>query len=176
VIAIPKIRDELERGPFRAIPDWFPVHLQNESLFILDHAHLDSADLDGAAIYQDHLGTSDQVPDAIIADSADALADILVTEDGRCLKRLNDFSKKCLGLKYDQFTAWLEQLETNGRSCLAQLGTVQRLTGGEKIVNCLILIENRSRESGGIGRRAGFRILWGNTRGGSIPPFRTKNN
>ena len=28
------------------------------------------------------------------------------------------------------------------------------------------------RESGGIGRRAGFRILWGNTRGGSSPPFR----
>src|SRR5262245_37086991 len=29
------------------------------------------------------------------------------------------------------------------------------------------------RESGGTGRRAGFRILWGNTRGGSSPPFRT---
>ena len=28
-------------------------------------------------------------------------------------------------------------------------------------------------ESGGIGRRAGFRIQWANTRGGSSPPFRT---
>jgi hypothetical protein len=33
------------------------------------------------------------------------------------------------------------------------------LTRGGKIVNCLILIENLQRESGGIGRRAGFRIL-----------------
>ncbi len=28
-------------------------------------------------------------------------------------------------------------------------------------------------ESGGIGRRARLRIWWGNTRGGSSPPFRT---
>src|SRR5690606_31403346 len=29
------------------------------------------------------------------------------------------------------------------------------------------------RASGGIGRRAGFRFLWGNTRGGSSPPSPT---
>ena len=85
-------------------------------------------------------------------------------------------SKKGRGLKHDQFTAWLKQLETKGRYWLAQLGINNRLTPGEKIVNCLILIEIAARESGGIGRRAGFRILWGNTRGGSIPPFRTKND
>jgi hypothetical protein len=33
-----------------------------------------------------------------------------------------------------------------------------------------------SRESGGTGRRAGFRILWAHTRGGSSPPFRTPNS
>ena len=33
-----------------------------------------------------------------------------------------------------------------------------------------------ARESGGIGRRAGFRILWGNTRGGSSPPFRISSS
>jgi hypothetical protein len=89
---------------------------------------------------------------------------------------LNDFSKKGRGLKHDQFTAWLEQLERMVDIWLAQVGTVKRLTRREKIVNCLIIIEIAARESGGIGRRAGFRILWGNTRGGSIPPFRTKNN
>ena len=35
-------------------------------------------------------------------------------------------------------------------------------------------IQFPSRESGGTGRRAGFRILWGKTRGGSSPPFRTR--
>src|SRR4051812_4864869 len=29
------------------------------------------------------------------------------------------------------------------------------------------------REAGGIGRRAGFRFQWGNSRGGSSPPLRT---
>ena len=33
-----------------------------------------------------------------------------------------------------------------------------------------------ARESGGIGRRARFRILWSQDRGGSSPPFRTNDN
>src|SRR6266481_8484682 len=36
-------------------------------------------------------------------------------------------------------------------------------------------IQFSSRESGGTGRRAGFRILWGKTRGGSSPPFRIRS-
>src|SRR4051812_43087970 len=31
------------------------------------------------------------------------------------------------------------------------------------------------REDGGIGRRAGFRFQWGNSRGGSSPPLRTSS-
>lgn len=117
VIVTPKVKDELEHegSPFHGIPDWFPVHLENEAVVIFDHAHLDQADLGEGEVCSEHLGTSKQVSDAMIADSADTRADVLVTEDERFWKRLNEISESCQAMKYEEFTAWLERLEKAGR-------------------------------------------------------------
>jgi hypothetical protein len=117
VIATPKVKDELEHegSPFHGIPNWFPVHLETESVLGLDHGHTDMADLGEGEVYKEHRGTSKQFADAIIADTADTRADVLVTEDPRFWKRLNEISEGCQAMKYKEFTTWLEQLEKTGR-------------------------------------------------------------
>ena len=73
-------------------------------------------DLGEGEVHNEHLGASKkQFPDAIIADTADALADVLVTEDPRFRKRLNKISESCQAMKYEEFTAWLKQLEKTGQ-------------------------------------------------------------
>src|SRR6266478_5095937 len=108
VIATPKVRDELEESPFRCIPAWFPVCLEPEAVFILGHGHLDQAALGEGDVFEQHRGKSEKVSDAIVADSADSLADILVSEDKRCRDRLKRISKRCIGMTYQEFIAWLK--------------------------------------------------------------------
>jgi hypothetical protein len=47
-------------------------------------------------VYSEHRGASNEIPDAIIADSAPALADILVSEDRRCRERSKKISTRFL--------------------------------------------------------------------------------
>ena len=47
---------------------------------------------------------------------------------------------------------------------------------GDEWYNPATFIKSKVCESGGTGRRAGFRILWGNSRRGSTPLFRTKQS
>ncbi len=107
IIATPKVLDELRSSPFGGLPDWFPVELEAESTFVLGHARLGMARLGSGDIYAQHRGDSNQVPDAIIADSAHALADILVTEDNRCRKQLQRISDRCRAMTYGEFHEWL---------------------------------------------------------------------
>lgn len=58
-------------------------------------------------VYDEHRGESKNIPDAIIADSANALADILVSEHRRCRERLKKISARCTSLDYEQFREWL---------------------------------------------------------------------
>ena len=108
VIATPKIVDELTLSPFKGVPDWFDVDEEIEAVAVLDHARVGMARLGLGNVFGHHLGNSKKVADAIIADSADDLADIAVSEDGRFLCRLNSINGRCNAMGYKQFMAWLE--------------------------------------------------------------------
>jgi hypothetical protein len=107
VIATPIVRDELKRSPFGGFPDWFPVVLEAENVTVLGYATLGMTRLGEGEVYSDHRGESKKIPDAIIADSADGLADILVSEDRRCRERLKQISTRCKGMDYEEFSEWL---------------------------------------------------------------------
>ena len=53
-----------------------------------------------------HRGESKKTKDARIADSADALAEVFVSEDSRCRKRLAEFSQRCRAMSYTDFRSW----------------------------------------------------------------------
>jgi hypothetical protein len=109
VIATPKIQDELGKK-FGGVPAWFPINLENESVFVFGHSRLDRADMRQGEVFEQHRGSSKKIADAMIADSADALADVLVSDDKRCRDRLKKISNRCSGMTYKEFTAWLEHL------------------------------------------------------------------
>ena len=110
VIVTPKVRDELQAGPFGGIPPWFPVQQAIESVAVLDHWHLGEAALGKSEVFTAHRGESKKVADAIIADSANAHADILVSCDKRLRKRLDAISKQCSALNFDEFRSWLKAI------------------------------------------------------------------
>jgi len=107
VIATPIVRDELKRGPFGEFPDWFPVVLEAENVTVLGYASLGMTRLGEGDVYSEHRGESKKIPDAIIADSADGLADILVSDDGRRRERLKKISTRCRSMDYEEFSKWL---------------------------------------------------------------------
>lgn len=111
IIATPKVKDELEKSPFLGIPDWFPVDLEPEAVTVWGHARFGMTKLGDGEVYRKHRGASSKIEDAIIADSAHSLADVLVSEDRRCRGRLKKISKRCLAMTYKRFTTWLKQFE-----------------------------------------------------------------
>jgi len=107
VIATPMVFDELKGSPFGGIPDWFPVTIEAENVTVLDYATLGMTNLGNGEVYSKHRGESKKIPDAIIADSANRVADILVSEDRRCRERLKKISSCCCGMDYEEFCDWL---------------------------------------------------------------------
>lgn len=107
IIATPMVLDELRESPFGGIPDWFPVVVEAESVTVLDYAHLGMTALGDGEVYTAHRGASQKIPDAIIADSANSLADLLVSEDRRCRERLKRIATRCKGLDYGEFREWV---------------------------------------------------------------------
>lgn len=103
VIATPVLVDALASSPFGGLPGWFPIAVEAESVFALGHARLGMARLGGGEIYTGHRGESGKIVDAIIADSAHSLADVLVSDDQRCRKRLAEASSRCLDIGYEEF-------------------------------------------------------------------------
>jgi hypothetical protein len=107
VIAAPVIIEELRRSPLGGIPDWFPIAIRAESVAVLGYWMLGMAELGEGAVYGEHRGKSRKIPDAIIADSANALADIFVSEDRRCRARLKKISARCTCLDCEGLRDWL---------------------------------------------------------------------
>ena len=95
VIATPVLVDELNASPFGGLPDWFPIAIESESVAVIGFARIGMARIGDGKVYSKHRGSSNNVKDGILAASADALADILVSEDGRCRKRLAVISSTC---------------------------------------------------------------------------------
>lgn len=111
VIATPVVVDELSNSPFGGLPDWFPIEVEVESVIVWGHWRWGMARWGKGAVYTQHRGDSKKIPDAIIADSADSLADILVSDDRRCRNRLADISTRCRALDYSEFQGWLRQID-----------------------------------------------------------------
>jgi hypothetical protein len=107
VIATPMILDELRQSPFGGPPNWFPIAVETESVTVPGYVPLGMTRLGDGQVYDEHRGESSKIPDAIIADSASALADILVSEDRRCRERLKRISTRCCGMDYAEFREWL---------------------------------------------------------------------
>jgi hypothetical protein len=110
VIATPMIIAELQKSPFGGLPGWFPVDVNAENVTVLGYAPLGMTRLGDGTVYAEHRGESNKIPDGIIADSADALADVFVSEDRRCRERLKRKSVRCSGMDYQEFRIWMEQL------------------------------------------------------------------
>lgn len=103
VIATPLVIVELQVSPFAGIPSWFPVIVEPESVFVLGFAKLGAARLGSGEVFNKHRGSSSKTKDAIIADSAASIADLFVSEDKRCRKRLEEINTKCRALTYGEF-------------------------------------------------------------------------
>jgi hypothetical protein len=111
VIATPVVVDELVASPFGSLPDWFPIAVEKENVALVGFGKVGMSRVGEGKVSSKHRGSSNNVKDGIAADSADALADIFVSEDSRCRKRLSAISSKCAGMSYDDFCAWLDALE-----------------------------------------------------------------
>jgi|SRR5450756_1453993 len=107
VVATPVVLDELRASPFAGLPDFFPVAKEPEAVFVLGMARLGMARLGTGEVFTAHRGESAKTKDAIIAESADSLAEIFVSEDRRCRTRLARISSRCRALTYSEFREWL---------------------------------------------------------------------
>jgi hypothetical protein len=107
VVATPVMADEMLVGPFGGFPDYFPVQVEPEAVFVLGHARLGMARLGLGKVFNAHKGSSQNTKDAIVAESADKLADILVSEDRRCRNRLAQLSHSCTAMDFHAFCDWL---------------------------------------------------------------------
>lgn len=103
---------ELNESPFQGVPNFFPVRLTADGMTILGHSRLGYSRLSDGKIYKQHLGNSNSIKDAIIAETADTNCDIFVSEDKRCIKRLKKISKECQCMAYDNFKEWLRSVVT----------------------------------------------------------------
>jgi predicted nucleic acid-binding protein len=110
VIATPIVVDELRESPFGGLPNWFPIKLEVENVAVVGYWRIGMARLGDGGVYTAHRGQSNKIPDAIIADSADSLADILVSDDHRCRKRLAEITSRCMAMDYQEFLTWVREL------------------------------------------------------------------
>lgn len=106
IIVTPKLIKELSGGPLRGVPDWFPITYRKESVVVSGHAFLGHGFLRKGEIYSKHRGDSEQeVPDAILAESANVYADVFVSEEKRARNRLSKFSVRCKGMTFTEFSS-----------------------------------------------------------------------
>ena len=104
------INRELENSPFKGVPNWFRTEKIGDSVFTLDYSQLDEDRLGKGDIYKNHKGRSSKFRDAIITETAETDADIFVSEDKRCQKRLKDISDLCQSMTFDEFQNWITNI------------------------------------------------------------------
>lgn len=104
------IRDELLSSPFQRIPAFFPVELIADSVVVAGLAIPGLARPGRGDVFAGHIGSSKKGKDAVIADSASTHADLFVSDDHRCLKRLLKLKTSCKCFTYDEFARWLEHV------------------------------------------------------------------
>jgi hypothetical protein len=108
VVATSTIVDELADSPMQGLPAWFPVTEELDGIAVIGHSRIGHARIGVNDIYEPHLGESNQVADAVIAESAERYADILVSDDVRCRSRFAKLTQKCEVLTTAEFVKWLD--------------------------------------------------------------------
>lgn len=112
VIVTPIIRDELADGPLGGIPDWFPIEFEPETVAVVGFWRIGLARLGSGQVFTRHRGQSSQNEDAIIADSAHTLADILVTNDKRAARRLREIISDSRTMNFDDLKRLVRQSDS----------------------------------------------------------------
>jgi predicted nucleic acid-binding protein len=107
IIATSTIRDELSQSPMGGIPGWFPVSVDLDAIAVIGHSRIGHARIGRNDIYDRHRGQSRQVPDAVIAESAERYADIFVSDDVRCRDRFAQMTQNCKVMGSLEFVQWL---------------------------------------------------------------------
>ena len=103
VVVPTTLKQELLNSPFKDIPDWFLISEVNDSISILNHSRLGEANLGNGEAYRDHLGESQKVSDAVLADLAHSEGAIFVSEDKRARKRFAEFAGSKSSLDFVAF-------------------------------------------------------------------------
>lgn len=94
---------ELQKSPWKGVPEWFPTENASDSVFVAGHSRAGRSRVSDGGIYSAHKGESRQVADAMLADFASKDADIFVTEDRRARKRYLELVPRGEALTYDEF-------------------------------------------------------------------------
>jgi hypothetical protein len=110
VLVNPVILGELKSSPFGDIPDFFPLQLIADSVVVPGLAIPGLARPGKGKVFADHIGTSKQGKDAVIADSASNYADVFVSDDRRCRTRLQQIGTSCKCFTYPEFSHWIKEL------------------------------------------------------------------
>jgi hypothetical protein len=103
------VAEELFRSPFRGIPDFFPYEYSGNTVGRC--GLMCAGDSIGAGqVFDKHLGESNSVNDALIADAASWKADWLVSEDKRMRDRFIGNEFYCIPLAYSGFQSKLKEM------------------------------------------------------------------
>ncbi|MBV8657753.1 MAG: hypothetical protein JO142_08020 [Burkholderiales bacterium] len=109
-VVVPRtIQEELYASPFRGIPTFFPCELRGNTVGAA--GVMRAGDSIGAGqVFYKHLGTSQKVSDALIADAANWGVSWLVSCDGRLIHRMALTNAQCRAMSYEQMVAELMAL------------------------------------------------------------------
>lgn len=107
VLVTPTIAKQLKASPFRGVPDIFPVKYIGESVLLSGGSVGDR--VGKGVLYKAHMGNSIQFEDALIADTADCDADLLVSNDKRLKNRMEALARRCKVLTFEGFQSWLDE-------------------------------------------------------------------
>jgi hypothetical protein len=116
IIATPMVVAEMQQSRFRGLPDWFPVAVEPESVTVVGYAVVGMTRVGDGQVFTAHRGDSKKTPDAIIADSANSLANLMVSKDRRSRERLKTISTHCKALDYHEFSEWVQAETAAARS------------------------------------------------------------
>lgn len=101
VIVTRRLWTEICNSPHRELAASLPLRHVGESVMFAGGCVGDR--VGSGRLYHEHLGCSNKHDDALIADAADYDADLLVSEDNRLRKRMNEHAVRCKAISFDEF-------------------------------------------------------------------------
>jgi rRNA-processing protein FCF1 len=114
VIVTRTIAEELWESPFGGIPNFFKTEYMGNTVARCGIMRAGDS-LGSGEIYEEHLGTSRKVNDALIADAASWVADWIVSEDQRLRKRFSQQNVRCTAMSYEEFRHRLKEMKSDDR-------------------------------------------------------------